>query len=991
MPSSDTRNTETSNRIRPFEERLKNSRTLFDLSRTKVEILQKRTKTKRVKTFEKPSDNSWITSGHIGSRDAVLVFRTSILNSKNDEYVSPNISDDQNVSTSNTSLDNCSSDSSSSLNITAKSTSSLDTSLVNTSSSKAKVLLSLPKNVKTISNSSSNSLANRKQPLGARQKEILKSSSPKKRLHDSLSSSETSISSECDDPLEVEEDIRLSRLATINSRPTIFVHNEDADGSNALQKSDSFDNKENEHDEDQPESGDLPAVKLNITYKFMNTETKLLKKIFVRHGLTEADGEQNFNILWTGVHMKPDILRNLTPYQRVNHFPRSYELTRKDRLYKNIEKMQHLRGFKHFDIVPQSFVLPIEYRDLVSAHNKYRGPWIVKPAASSRGRGIFIVNSPDQICADEQVLVSKYVADPLCIDGHKCDLRVYVLVTSFDPLLIYVYEEGLVRLATVKYDRNAENLWNPCMHLCNYSINKYHSDYIKSSDAQDEDVGHKWTLSALLRHLKSQGCDTRQLMSNIEDLIIKSIFATAQSIISACRMFVPNGNNCFELYGFDILIDDTLKPWLLEINLSPSMGVDSPIDTKVKAALITDLLTLVGIPAYSQLMRAHYDSTWSRFRNVSYGRRTNSADHLGVGKKSGSVQHKVPLTAEEQRIIRNVRLQNARRGGFVRIFPTEDSMQRYSAFLDPASGIPISTTFTQGQGMYSMIMPHNFNQMLFDHLYGRESKGTGCNEENSYDERMNQYERVLETATPISFGRKKTEPKCIEEGRRLRKQIRKLIENGSEFTQLQARQTFGLYLESILRRLTQEPRDYHEKLILKFISRVNGGIKAPVFFKNPFNYRVMSKDRSAMVAKLLGDYLEGYNRDTETYIDSFDNYGKIPIALFNDFTTHAQEADLESVLTLHTNLTQTMPFLYNRCGPSVPATPPIPTGAHGFLKALPSMIAGGSKEMNRIDIYYKNPSALPSPTQESTNSKAATTNDKRPNVSVSKKVTPLRR
>lgn len=73
---------------------------------------------------------------------------------------------------------------------------------------------------------------------------------------------------------------------------------------------------------------------------------------------------------------------------------RSYELTRKDRLYKNIEKMQHLRGFKYFDIVPLSFILPQDYRSLVTAHRSgHKGPWIVKPAASSRGRGIFIVNS----------------------------------------------------------------------------------------------------------------------------------------------------------------------------------------------------------------------------------------------------------------------------------------------------------------------------------------------------------------------------------------------------------------------------------------------------------------------------------------------------------------------------------------------------------------------------------------------------------------------
>lgn len=71
---------------------------------------------------------------------------------------------------------------------------------------------------------------------------------------------------------------------------------------------------------------------------------------------------------------------------------RSFELTRKDRLYKNIERMQRSKGSRHFDIVPQSFVMPGEFKQLQAAHHRSRGPWIVKPFASSRGRGIFIVN-----------------------------------------------------------------------------------------------------------------------------------------------------------------------------------------------------------------------------------------------------------------------------------------------------------------------------------------------------------------------------------------------------------------------------------------------------------------------------------------------------------------------------------------------------------------------------------------------------------------------
>ncbi|XP_075222024.1 tubulin polyglutamylase TTLL5-like [Lycorma delicatula] len=469
-----------------------------------------------------------------------------------------------------------------------------------------------------------------------------------------------------------------------------------------------------------------PGDLLHMTYKTQQTETKLLTAMLSAHGLKEVSQDiSDFNLLWTGIHPKPQILRALTSHQRVNHFPRSYELTRKDRLYKNIEKMQHAKGVKHFDFIPQTFVMPGDFRDLMTCHYRQRGPWIVKPVASSRGRGIYIVNSPDEVPMEENVVVAKYIEKPLLVSGHKCDLRLYVAVTSYDPLLVYMYEEGLVRFATVKYDAGRKHLWNPCMHLCNYSINKHHSDYIKSEDPEAEDVGHKWTLSALLRHLKKQGQDTALLMQRIEEAVVKALMATAPSIIAACKLFVPHSSNCFELYGFDILIDAELKPWLLEVNLSPSLGCDTPLDTKIKSAMLADLLTLIGLPAVDPVVVPRRYAYSVEKRDLTTARRVQSADSLPSVKNrhnttgrlmtpSSSQQNTVQLTPEEKRVIHNAKSQFQRRGGFIRIFPAAESWKRYSAYLDPVTGIPC---LPPGSGTLSILPNHNMNLLLHQHLF----------------------------------------------------------------------------------------------------------------------------------------------------------------------------------------------------------------------------------------------------------------------------------
>ena len=99
--------------------------------------------------------------------------------------------------------------------------------------------------------------------------------------------------------------------------------------------------------------------------------------------------------------------------------------------------------------------------------------WIMKPKASSQGKGITVISSFDEVPRGLPMIVSQYIADPLCIDGYKFDLRIYVAITSVNPLRLYVYDEGLARFATEKYDTS--DLKNVFSHLTNYSINKHNT------------------------------------------------------------------------------------------------------------------------------------------------------------------------------------------------------------------------------------------------------------------------------------------------------------------------------------------------------------------------------------------------------------------------------------------------------------------------------------------------------------------------------------
>ena len=95
------------------------------------------------------------------------------------------------------------------------------------------------------------------------------------------------------------------------------------------------------------------------------------------------------------------------------------------------------------------------------------------------------------------------------------------------------------------------------------------------------------------------GVDTPLMWAKIYDVIIKSLLSV-DSVVFQNLKKLPNRNNCFELLGYDILIDSELKPWLMEVNLSPSLATDSPLDVKIKSNLLVDTFNLVGIRKFDR-------------------------------------------------------------------------------------------------------------------------------------------------------------------------------------------------------------------------------------------------------------------------------------------------------------------------------------------------------------------------------------------------------
>jgi hypothetical protein len=203
--------------------------------------------------------------------------------------------------------------------------------------------------------------------------------------------------------------------------------------------------------------------------------------------------------------------------------------------------------------------------------------WISKPGYNSRGVGIHIINSlKDVISAGRKAqshrIMQKYIEWPFLLkypisnpqpgqkkyEKRKFDIRQWVLVTSYEPLWVYVFSSAYLRICGSEF--SLYDISDNFRHISNYTVQK------KNKRVENRKTDLSLSSSQFEEYVKKYSNPNFTWKEGMFPKIKKVVVET----LKAGQENIKHRNNWFELYGFDFILDQELNPWLIEVNLSPA-------------------------------------------------------------------------------------------------------------------------------------------------------------------------------------------------------------------------------------------------------------------------------------------------------------------------------------------------------------------------------------------------------------------------------------
>ncbi|XP_044312902.1 probable tubulin polyglutamylase ttll-15 [Drosophila rhopaloa] len=320
-------------------------------------------------------------------------------------------------------------------------------------------------------------------------------------------------------------------------------------------------------------------------------EAHLEHVISVLHklGYKRVGVNDSWNLLWS--HQYPFFKLSLTElgkHQVVNHFPGCGFLTSKVDL-----------STSRFPFQPQAFRLPEESDAFLKYAQEHPDTLFVQK--NNRHRHIKLKEPSEIDLTSNDSFVQEFIHRPFLVDGHKFDIGVYVVITSVNPLRVYIYTgDVMFRYCPVKYypfDAEdigkyvvAENFLPPWKIP---ALEKYYSRF----------GGNRRT--SFEAYVRDQGKDSAQIWTQVEDIIRATVMAKEKDIMRVLQSF--RTHNFFDLMRFDLFIDEHLRVFLMEVNMSPNLSsAFVPENSLLFEQVLYSALNLVGIRSISATAGIRY-------------------------------------------------------------------------------------------------------------------------------------------------------------------------------------------------------------------------------------------------------------------------------------------------------------------------------------------------------------------------------------------------
>uniref|UniRef100_A0A914EPV4 Uncharacterized protein n=1 Tax=Acrobeloides nanus TaxID=290746 RepID=A0A914EPV4_9BILA len=294
-----------------------------------------------------------------------------------------------------------------------------------------------------------------------------------------------------------------------------------------------------------------------------------------------------WDVIWSHEYpfFKHDLrpyIETIEPHQLVNHVPGSGFYTSKVSLATAGLKMG----------VPLAFEIPKEKEKFLKFTQKHpEFLWVQK---SNAHRGIKILKIDQLDLETPETFVQKYVENPFLIDGRKFDIGIYTVITSVDPLRVYIYDsDALLRFCPENYEPfDPENVdkyvvaddYTPVWEMP--SLKRYYNDL---------NLNFKETFNAYLKSIRK---DPTEIWSQIEE-IIRQVFESQNLNMKTSTQGYKNKRSFFELTRFDFMVDQDLKVFLMEANMSPNLSSSHFRQNQLLyEQVLMNVLSLVGVASH---------------------------------------------------------------------------------------------------------------------------------------------------------------------------------------------------------------------------------------------------------------------------------------------------------------------------------------------------------------------------------------------------------